>query len=322
MGQYAERHIELSALIDPWIVIRVLVTNFLTNPIHDFSFTPSVKRQLAQKKQQNKTYGMSKFAPHRHAANNPRATSSTICQKCLRTGSFLQHVPCLMARRTLSVPNCITHTGHFTYECKSNRPYVSRPSRTAQLQNPRLAKAKAEGKPSVEVPEEFKNKFRVLFLSLNPAKTFKFLTDFLCMWNRVFRSGTANRILEAKEKQREREGSEERAKKRAKRYAPTLVPAVLSYEFALMNNVSATRSSSRASASSRSNTGGSSESDSSSDTGSDAESESSGSSRNSYTSRSRSRERDDKRRRPRGRSVSSALSHGRWNRERSRSPTR
>jgi Zinc knuckle len=64
-----------------------------------------------------------------------------------------------------------THTGHFTYECKSTRPYVSRPSRTAQLENPRLlVKTKAEGKPSGEVPEEFKNKFRQknFFLMSNP----------------------------------------------------------------------------------------------------------------------------------------------------------
>ncbi|KAI9465485.1 zinc knuckle-domain-containing protein [Lactarius psammicola] len=108
---------------------------------------------------------MSKFAPHRHSANNPRPTSSTVCQKCLRTG-------------------------HFTYECKSTRPYVSRPSRTAQLENPRLlAKLKADGKPSVEVPEEFKNK-----------------------------TGTADKILEAKEKQREKE-DKGRAKKRTKRCA-------------------------------------------------------------------------------------------------------
>ncbi|KAE9400443.1 hypothetical protein BT96DRAFT_645556 [Gymnopus androsaceus JB14] len=93
---------------------------------------------------------MSKFAPHGgRSANNPRATSSTICQKCLKTG-------------------------HFTYQCKGGRTYVSRPSRTQQLENPRaLAKLKASGAPSVEVPEEFKK----------PA-------------------GTANRILEAKEKER------------------------------------------------------------------------------------------------------------------------
>ncbi|KAI0917024.1 hypothetical protein AcW1_007672 [Taiwanofungus camphoratus] len=97
---------------------------------------------------------MSKFAPHRRSANQPRPTASTVCQKCLGTG-------------------------HFTYECKSTRPYVSRPSRTQQLENPRvLAKLKADGKPSVEVPEEFKSK-----------------------------SGTANRILEAKEQARAKETS-------------------------------------------------------------------------------------------------------------------
>ncbi|KDR82887.1 hypothetical protein GALMADRAFT_58465 [Galerina marginata CBS 339.88] len=76
---------------------------------------------------------MSKFAPHGgRSSNQPRATSSTICQKCLGRG-------------------------HFIYECKSTRPYVTRPSRTQQLENPRLlAKLKADAQPSVEVPEEFK----------------------------------------------------------------------------------------------------------------------------------------------------------------------
>lgn len=92
---------------------------------------------------------MSKFAPHRRSNNNPRANSATVCQKCLGTG-------------------------HFIFECKSTRPYVSRPSRTELLENPKLlAKLKAEGKPSVEVPEEFRTK-----------------------------SGTANRILESKEQER------------------------------------------------------------------------------------------------------------------------
>ncbi|KAL4081065.1 zinc knuckle-domain-containing protein, partial [Scleroderma citrinum] len=93
---------------------------------------------------------MSKFTPHSRSA--PRATATTVCQKCLKTG-------------------------HFTYECKSSRPYVSRPSRTQMLDNPKLlTKLKADGKPSVEVPAEFTQK-----------------------------SGTANRILEEKEKERERE---------------------------------------------------------------------------------------------------------------------
>jgi len=107
---------------------------------------------------------MSKFAPHRKSANQPRATASTVCQKCLGTG-------------------------HFTYECRSSRPYVSRPSRTQQLENPRvLAKLNADGKPSVEVPEEFKAK-----------------------------SGTANRILEAKEKQRADEGEKDEESSRKRR---------------------------------------------------------------------------------------------------------
>lgn len=103
---------------------------------------------------------MSKFAPHRRSNNNPRATSATVCQKCLGTG-------------------------HFIFECKSTRPYVSRPSRTEMLENPKLlAKLKAEGKPSVEVPEEFRTK-----------------------------SGTANRILESKEQERlALEGSKGKAK--------------------------------------------------------------------------------------------------------------
>ncbi|KAF9464179.1 zinc knuckle-domain-containing protein [Collybia nuda] len=112
---------------------------------------------------------MSKYAPHRRSTNQPRATSTTICQKCLGTG-------------------------HFIYECKSTRPYVSRPSRTQQLENPRvLAKLKAEGKPSFEVPEEFKHK-----------------------------SGMANKILETKEKERQKGNNDEGTlRKRARRSSPS-----------------------------------------------------------------------------------------------------
>jgi hypothetical protein len=45
-----------------------------------------------------------------------KATASTLCQKCLKRG-------------------------HYSYECKAvaqERPYVSRPSRTQQLFNPKL----------------------------------------------------------------------------------------------------------------------------------------------------------------------------------------
>ena len=93
---------------------------------------------------------MSRYAPHGRSSNQPRATSSTVCQKCLGSGKNFAFTCSLCDYLTII-------TGHFTYECKNNRPYVTRPSRTQQLENPRLlAKLRAEGKPSVEVPEEFK----------------------------------------------------------------------------------------------------------------------------------------------------------------------
>ncbi|KAG6910671.1 hypothetical protein DXG01_008715 [Tephrocybe rancida] len=116
---------------------------------------------------------MSKYAPHGRSTNRPRANQSTICQKCLGTGKPDRQ----LCRQSLT------------------RPYVSRPSRTQQLENPKLlAKLKAEGKPSVEVPEEFKKK-----------------------------SGTANKILELKEKERSKEEKEKAkdegpSRKRARRY--------------------------------------------------------------------------------------------------------
>ncbi|KAG6376975.1 hypothetical protein JVT61DRAFT_1015 [Boletus reticuloceps] len=129
---------------------------------------------------------MSKFAPHRKSYNNPRGTSTTVCQKCLQTGEIFWISD--VKRRDSTSSSQV----HFIYECKSERPYVSRPSRTEMLQNPRvLAKLKADGKPSVEVPEEFKKK-----------------------------SGTANLILEAKEKEREKQkttGSDSHPKKKKAR---------------------------------------------------------------------------------------------------------
>ncbi|KAF4590872.1 hypothetical protein EYR40_009469 [Pleurotus pulmonarius] len=126
---------------------------------------------------------MSKYAPHRNSANQPRATSSTICQKCLQTGK-----PGFSSDCTVNSP-CIIVLGHFIYQCKSTRPYVSRPSRTKLLEKPALlAKLNASTKTVAEVPEEFKTK-----------------------------SGTANKILEAKEKEREKEAGP--SKKKARRLA-------------------------------------------------------------------------------------------------------
>lgn len=64
----------------------------------------------------------------------------------------------------------IWRLGHFTYECKGSRPYISRPSRTQQLENPRvIAKLKGDGKPSVEVPEEFKTKCARFLMSVSAS---------------------------------------------------------------------------------------------------------------------------------------------------------
>jgi hypothetical protein len=68
-----------------------------------------------------------------------------------------------------SNPDCSSNIylpGHFIYECKSERPYVSRPSRTQQLESPNvLAKLKAAGGPSLEVPEQFKQKYIPVLLT-------------------------------------------------------------------------------------------------------------------------------------------------------------
>ncbi|KAF7314260.1 SHSP domain-containing protein [Mycena kentingensis (nom. inval.)] len=117
---------------------------------------------------------MSKYAPHHRSTNNPRATSKTVCQKCLKTG-------------------------HFIYECKEQRPYVSRPSRTEMLNNPSvLAKMKASGKPSVEVPEEFKKK-----------------------------EGTANKILEAREAARGESSKGKGKERETKKATPPTRPAIV-----------------------------------------------------------------------------------------------
>ncbi|KIM65933.1 hypothetical protein SCLCIDRAFT_1211940 [Scleroderma citrinum Foug A] len=168
---------------------------------------------------------MSKFAPH--SRSTPHASATTVCQKCLKTG-------------------------HFTYECKSPRPYVSRPSRTQMLENPEvLAKLKADGKPSVEVPEEFTTK-----------------------------TGTANRILEEKEKEREKEKeptSDRRKKARRSRRSGS-------------SNLDSSTSDSSSDSDSDSDTTSTSDSDSDSST-SDSSSTSSSSSSSSGSSRSRERDR-------------------------------
>ncbi|KAF8243960.1 hypothetical protein K440DRAFT_28353 [Wilcoxina mikolae CBS 423.85] len=96
---------------------------------------------------------MHRYRPYSSSASSSRATPTTRCQKCLKLG-------------------------HYSYECKAttqDRPYISRPSRTQQLQNPKLQQKLTEAAP----PEEFS------------------LTN---------RKGVADSILKQKEVEREREG--------------------------------------------------------------------------------------------------------------------
>ncbi|KAK5163747.1 uncharacterized protein LTR77_010420 [Saxophila tyrrhenica] len=57
-----------------------------------------------------------------------QASATTLCQKCLKKG-------------------------HYSYECtasQQDRPYTSRPSRTQQLLNPKLAPKITEASPTTE----------------------------------------------------------------------------------------------------------------------------------------------------------------------------
>lgn len=63
----------------------------------------------------------------------PKASATTTCQKCLQKDEFIMS----------SLPfEANAHVRHYSYECKANlqeRPYASRPSRTQQFRNPKLA---------------------------------------------------------------------------------------------------------------------------------------------------------------------------------------
>nr|POE94286.1 hypothetical protein CFP56_16526 [Quercus suber] len=65
-----------------------------------------------------------------------KATPTTLCQKCLKKGWFLARPP------PTQCADSNYDSGHYSYECTSaqqERPYTSRPSRTQQLLNPKLA---------------------------------------------------------------------------------------------------------------------------------------------------------------------------------------
>lgn len=79
-----------------------------------------------------------------------KANASTTCQKCLRKDKYI-------ATLSISVYKADhVSSRHYSYECKAvvqERPYVSRPSRTQQLLNPKLVP-----KLTSEVPQDLLRK--------------------------------------------------------------------------------------------------------------------------------------------------------------------
>ena len=193
-----------------------------------------------------------------------------------------------------SANSTFTLAGHFIFECKSTRPYVSRPSRTQQLAkvNP-LDKLKFEGKPSVDVPDEFKT--RCLFKT--PAHHSHVLTLLTPNQNRNGQQATRSQRERTREGQARRIVHERETRKETEEVSPPcLQTRRAGYSRLLFDSPSASSSSSSQS-----------DSDSDSDSGSDSDSSSSGSdsdSSRSSRSRSRSRPRSPDHKRRRGRSAS------------------
>ena len=77
---------------------------------------------------------------------------------------------------------------------------MSRPSRTQQLEKPKLlSKLKAEGRPSVEVPEEFKKKYAALVILCRYRSSFRVkltgLGQLTRCWRQKKRKGLQRRKL-------------------------------------------------------------------------------------------------------------------------------
>jgi hypothetical protein len=111
-----------------------------------------IKYQPASSTRPPAATSMNRYRTVPGLSSQQKATSNTTCQKCLK-------------KDRTSPPHDI-HSGfsltnkslrHYSYECKATaqeRPYVSRPSRTQQLFNPKLAP-----KLSSDVPNDLLRKY-------------------------------------------------------------------------------------------------------------------------------------------------------------------
>ena len=75
---------------------------------------------------------------------------------CIR--SVLTPVPSLNHRPAQKLCQRCLQAGHFTFECKNEPKYVSRPSRTAQIANPALKPALRNVAPAGEGEEDITKK--------------------------------------------------------------------------------------------------------------------------------------------------------------------
>lgn len=81
--------------------------------------------------------------------NQSKASATTLCQKCLKKDEFF-------LSNLDFVRLAYLYKRHYSYECKASaqdRPYISRPSRTQQLMNPKLVP-----KLSSDVPNDLMRK--------------------------------------------------------------------------------------------------------------------------------------------------------------------
>lgn len=221
---------------------------------------------------------MSKFAPHRPSAANPRASQSTICQKCLGTGTLSSVFKTTATRssrilspRALHIsmqehsPICLSALANGT---------AREAPRAGEIEGRRQTFGRCARGIQVKVGDTLGC---ISFLSI---------TNVLLV---LCRKGTANKILEAKEKERAKEKEPER--KRTRRCVAPFCMRVPTHKLFISCSSSSHSSSSSSDSDSESDSG-------SSDSGTDSDSTS------SSRSSSRSRERDSKRRVPRRRSSS------------------
>lgn len=108
-----------------------------------------------------------------------KATATTLCQKCLKRDMYNQYLP--LGYKADQNPR------HYSYECKAiaqERPYVSRPSRTQQLLNPKLVP-----KLTSDVPQELLRKF----VLSHPVEFSIYLSSYTCGFQNPLLTSTPSR---------------------------------------------------------------------------------------------------------------------------------